>query len=116
MKCVSERISKLKELSTKIELLVSELEEIQTSVNSLLNFELLTEQRNIETKEKYKYPYDDIQRLVGYSFNVSCVESDIMPINELISYLKDGWVIYRECGKNNDDMKILSLVNLNHLE
>ena len=62
--------------------------------------------------EDLKYPYSDIEKLLGYSFNVDCKEYDIMPISELVSYLKEGWVLYYESGKTNEEIKCLALVKV----
>lgn len=63
--------------------------------------------------ENPKYSYSDIEKLLGYSFDVGCKEYDIMPIEELIDYLKDGWVLYYESGKINEEIKCLALVRVN---
>lgn len=65
---------------------------------------------------KFKYPYSDIKKLLGYSFDIGCKEYDIMSIDELISYLKEGWVIYYESGKTNEEIKCLALVKANQTE
>lgn len=70
----------------------------------------------MEKIEKFQYPYSDIQKLVDYSFDVACKEYDVMSIDELIDYLKGGWVIYYECGNASGDIQCLTLVNLNHSE
>lgn len=67
----------------------------------------------MKSKKNYRYPYNDIKKLTGQSFDVGCKEFDVMPIDELIDYLNSGWVIYHESGKNNNEIKCLALVKTN---
>lgn len=66
--------------------------------------------------DNLKYPYSDIEKLLGYSFDVGCKEFDIMPIDELINYLKDGWILFYESGKSNKEIKCLALVKVDPAE
>lgn len=70
----------------------------------------------MNVNKKIEYSSSDVEKLQRGSFDVGCKEYDVMTIEELIEYLKNGWVIFYEGDKSNEEIKCLALVKISRVE